>query len=317
MSDNNDKNIDAEEEAVYEALERSFKKRGLGRGLNALFEDEEGDYPSGAEAQQESSGPGRKMIDIAKIRPGEFQPRKTFDDAALKELSESVKKHGLLQPILVRESEGEFEIVAGERRWRAAQKAGLHEVPIILRDFTDREALEIGLVENLQRVDLNPMDEANALEQLLSDFGYTQEEAAKAVGKSRPYVANMVRLINLPEEVQKFIVAGELTAGHARTLVTADDPVAMAKQIIGSGLSVREAEKLSGKKSTTPKKSKSPAAKDINTVALEKEVSDKLGLNVSIDMKDKSAGRVVISFRDLDQLDEVLHRLSIAPKSHY
>jgi len=316
MSDDIDKkNVEAEEEAVYEALERSFKKRGLGRGLNALFEDEEGDYPSGTELQMDSGGSGRKVIDIAKIRPGEFQPRKTFDEAALRELAESVKKHGLLQPILVRESEGEYEIVAGERRWRAAQKAGLHEVPVILRDFTDREALEIGLVENLQRVDLNPMDEAFALDQLLSDFGYTQEEAAKAVGKSRPYVANMVRLITLPEEVQKFIISGDLTTGHARTLVTAEDPIAAAKQIISSGLSVREAEKLSGKKATPSGKEKK--TKDVNTIALEKEVSDKLGLNVSIDMKDKSGGKVLISFRDLDQLDEVLHRLSVAPKTSY
>lgn len=301
-------------EDIYEALEKSFKKRGLGRGLNALFEDEEGVYPQ-VDEQGQAPGTQRKAISISQIEPGPYQPRTVFNADRINELSESMKEHGVLQPLLVRRkpgSEDMYEIVAGERRWRAAQKAGIHEIPVIIRTFSDKETLEIGLIENLQREDLNPIDEARALEQLMEEFSYTQAEAAQSVGKSRPYVANMVRLTTLPEDVQALLIAGKLTAGHGRALVSAKDPVAMAQQIISSGLNVREAEKLTSQTRPKSKKSKTPQ-KDINTIALEKEVSDKLGLNVSIDMKNKQAGKVTISFRDLDQLDEIVHRLTKIP----
>ena len=309
-----DSNLEDSED-IYEALEKSFKKRGLGRGLNALFEDEEGVYPQ-IDNEGRTPAAQRKAISISQIAPGPYQPRTIFNEERIAELADSMREHGVLQPLLVRanpDSEGMYEIVAGERRWRAAQKAGIHEIPVIIRNFTDKETLEIGLIENLQREDLNPLDEARALEQLMEEFSYTQNEAAQSVGKSRSYVANMVRLKTLPKEVQKFIESGELSAGHARTLVTAKDPVSLAKQIVNSGLSVRDAEKLTSQARPINKRKKASTQKDINTIALEKEVSDKLGLNVVIDMKSSAAGKVTITFRDLDQLDEVVHRLTKIP----
>ena len=301
------------EKDVYEELEKSFKKRGLGRGLNALFEDEEGVYPQ-ADADGQTPGSTRRMLDISQIEPGAYQPRKVFDEQALSELSDSIKQHGMLQPILVRPKEGAtdlYEIVAGERRWRAATKAKLHEIPVIIRDLTDKETLEIGIIENLQREQLNPIDEAQALQDLINLFKYTQEEAAIAIGKSRPYVANMLRLTKLPEKVIAYLKEGSLSVGHARTLVTAPNPEELADQIIQGNLSVRAAEALSG----TPAKAKNTKiakTKDVNTLALEKEVSEKLGLAVSIDMKGERAGTVNIKFKDLDQLDHLLHRISKA-----
>ncbi len=309
-----DSNLEDSED-IYEALEKSFKKRGLGRGLNALFEDEEGVYPQ-IDNEGQTPSAQRKAISISQIAPGPYQPRTIFNDERIAELADSMREHGVLQPLLVRanpDSDGMYEIVAGERRWRAAQKAGIHEIPVIIRNFTDKETLEIGLIENLQREDLNPLDEARALEQLMAEFSYTQNEAAQSVGKSRSYVANMVRLTTLPKEVQKFLENGELSAGHARTLVTAKDPLSMAKQIVNSGLSVRDAEKLTALGRSTNKKKKATTQKDINTIALEKEVSDKIGLNVTIDMKSSTAGKVTIAFRDLDQLDEIVHRLTKIP----
>ncbi|MGE4313645.1 MAG: ParB/RepB/Spo0J family partition protein [Pseudobdellovibrionaceae bacterium] len=309
---------------VYADLEKSFKKRGLGRGLNALFEDEESDYPQ-VEAKAEEPAPapekatGRKMIPIAKITPGRYQPRTIFQEGAINELAESMKQHGVLQPILVREVDefGTYEIVAGERRWRAAQRANLHEVPVIIRDFTDKQALEIGLIENLQRVDLNPLDEAAALKQLMEDFRYSQNEVAETVGKSRPYVANMIRLTELPEEIKDFVFDGSLSAGHARALLTCENALEIAKEVIAKGLSVRETERLAAegrpeKTGTAAKSKASPTKpeKDLNTIALEHELSSKLGLKVEIAMKNKEEGILNIAFKDLDQLDDVIHRLS-------
>ncbi len=310
------KNTDVEDDGdIYDKLEKSFKKRGLGRGLNALFEDEEGVYPqTGGEGH--TPGAQRRAISIAQIEPGAYQPRTIFNDERISELADSMKEHGVLQPLLVRQkpnSDHMYEIVAGERRWRAAQKAGIHEIPVIIRSFTDKETLEIGLIENLQRENLNPLDEARALEQLMNEFSYTQKETAESIGKSRPYVANMVRLTSLPKEVQKYLESGELSTGHARALVTAKDPVSLAKQIVNSGLSVRDTEKLSSQGRPSRSKKKPVFQKGVNTLALEKSVSDKLGLNFTIDMKDASAGKVTITFRNLDQLDDVVHRLTKIP----
>jgi ParB family chromosome partitioning protein len=222
--------------------------------------------------------------------------------------------------LIVRPKEGYpdiYQIIAGERRWRAAQKARVHEVAVLVTEHDDETVLEIALVENLQREDLNPLEEARGYRQLIDQHGHTQEDVAKAIGKSRSHVANMVRLLNLPESVQKMLEKGELSSGHARSLVTADDPEAMAEEIIFRGLNVRQAEELAGKaseksssKTRPPKKQKDP-----DTRALEEEVSLALGMKVTIHMKSKGAGKLDVEFKNLDQLDEILHRISHYPGS--
>ncbi len=319
-----------EDPDVYEDLEKNFKKRGLGRGLDALFQDDEGDYPQLDESGQPfkrrktdlDASPDeirrhRRLIGVAQIQPGVYQPRTTFKDDSLEELARSIKTHGILQPLLVRphpHNPDSYEIVAGERRWRAAQIAGIHEIPVIIKDLSDKVTLEIGLIENLQREDLNPLDEATALSQLIGEFEYTQEEVGSAIGKSRSYVANMIRLMKLPEKVLGYLRDESLSAGHARALITADDPVALADEIIKGGMNVRDVETFmsqsKGRSSSKKSKSKKAPAKGVNMLALENEVSDKLGLRVSVDMKDKEAGTVSISFKTWDQLDDVVHRLS-------
>lgn len=317
------------------------KPRGLGRGLNALFGDDEGETPgaapiaksdnsgqapSSAPQENNASGPGRRLISVAQIIPGKYQPRHIFDNKTIEELAESIEKHGLLQPILVRPLDNSmFEIIAGERRWRAAQKAQLHEVPVIIREIDDQTALEIGLIENLQREDLNPIDESRALKQLMDSFSYSQEEVAEKVGKSRSYVSNMLRLSELAPEVAGMVEDGELTAGHARALLGLDEKtqVELAKKIVSQHLNVRQAEKMASAEKSGPakkmdqlgKKIEKAAAgeKDINTLSLEREVSNVIGMNVSIDMLDAQTGSMTINFKTLDQLDEVLHRLSHNP----
>ncbi len=313
------------------------KRKGLGRGLNALFGDEENfdgesetgnASPSPSSSNDESTSSGRKLISIAELQPGEFQPRHQFNDKTLDELATSIRQHGLLQPILVRpKATGGYEIVAGERRWRAAQIAQLHEVPVIIKELDDDTTLEIALIENLQREDLNPVDEARALKQLAQEFGYSNEQVAERVGKSRSYVANMVRLTELAQSVEAMVSDGRLSAGHARALLPLgeDQQEEQAHKIIALGLNVRQTEKLvsevQGRSIKSRGKEKeegaSPSAtsnkKDVNTLALEREVTNVLGMNVSIDMKDAQAGGMTISFRTLDQLDEVLHRLSHNP----
>lgn len=313
------------------------KKRGLGRGLNALFGDDEVDMdtpvslhepapPESANSAETPSGTNRRMISVAQLVPGEFQPRHTFRDESLEELAQSIRQHGLIQPILVRPrgDDGSYEIVAGERRWRAAQLAQLHEVPVIIRELDDTTTLEIALIENLQREDLNAVDEARALRQLADQFDYTHEQVAEKVGKSRSYVANMLRLNELAPTVQAMLSDGKLSAGHARTLLVlpAEQQEEQAKKIAALGLSVRQTEKmvadLSGR--SVKKRTKqigdqisAEEDKDINTIALEKEVSNVLGMTVSIDMATHQEGRMTIHFKTLDQLDEVLHRLSHNP----
>lgn len=311
------------------------KRRALGRGLSALFDDDEADMnspegvaPSANEATG-ASGSGRKLISIGQLSPGTYQPRQHFNDDSIAELAKSIAEHGLLQPILVRpkpDAPDQYEIVAGERRWRAAQKAQLHEVPIIIRELDDTTTLEIALIENLQREDLNAVDEARALKQLAEEFGYTQEQVAEKIGKSRPYVANMLRLTELGNSVLALLVDGKISAGHARALLPlpADQQEEQAKKIAALGLSVRQTEKMVSdlqgrsikKRSAGHSAAQNKAAngeKDVNTLALEREVSNVLGMFVSINMKDSQEGEMVIAFRSLDQLDEVLHRLSHNP----
>jgi ParB family chromosome partitioning protein len=290
-------------------------KRGLGRGLNALFEDEETPNfaaPVAAAIADDPSQP-RKNLSIAMLRPGKFQPRRDFDDNTLKELAESIVTHGILQPLVVRPvGGGQFEIICGERRWRAAQKAQLHDVPVIIREMDDEQAMQVALIENLQREDLNPLDEAEGYQRLMEEFAHTQEKLASAVGKSRSHVANMVRLLTLPQSVRGMIRSGKLTAGHARALITAKDPEALARDVVARGLSVRDTERLAqiaeGKDGKS-RKTKPP--KDVDTLGLEREMLQRLGMKVAIDLKaGGKSGALKITFKDFDQLDVLIQKLS-------
>ena len=260
-------------------------------------------------------------MDITKIAPHPNQPRQHFDEEALADLAASIRQHGILQPILVRPRSDQtdfYEIIAGERRWRAAQKAQLHEVPVLIRTLSDTEVLEIALVENLQREDLNPIEEAEGYRRLIDQFGYTQDKTAEMIGKSRSHVTNMIRLLALPAPVQKLVQTGTLSAGHARAIIVTPDPLRLAEKIIQEGLSVRETERLVAtlpdKPPTTTGRKTNQSKKDSDTLALETELSGILGLPVSIDMKDHTRGRLSISFDSLDQLDDVLQRLSQFPQ---
>ena len=255
---------------------------------------------------------------MAQIHPGRFQPRRRFPDDELAELAQSIRAQGVLQPILVRRDDqgpGGYELIAGERRWRAAQLAQLHEIPAVVRELSDREALEMALVENLQRENLTPLEEARAYQRLAGDFGHSQARIAEALGKSRSHVANMVRLLDLPDEVKRWLDEGGLTAGHARALITAADPAALARRIVEGGLSVRQAEALAR---TTRRRggqrqggAKTAYLRDADTLALERRLSAELGLRVTLQhKKGGQSGTLVIQYRTLDQLDDVLARLS-------
>jgi len=282
-------------------------RRGLGRGLSALL----GDTP----ASREQPEPGRvaRMIPVDRLKPSPYQPRRHFDDEAFMALVGSVREKGVLQPLLVRpdpQAEGHFEIVAGERRWRAAQQAQLHEVPAVVKTLTDRETLEVALVENLQREDLTPLEEAEAYRRLLEEFGHTQEVLARAIGKSRSHIANMIRLLGLPEPVRRMLDEGQISAGHARTLVNAENPLELAQEIVRRDLNVRQAEDLARKgHPPAPAKPGAMAPKDANIAALESELSETLGLKVSVSAKKGGAGRIAIHYDAPEQLDEVLRRL--------
>lgn len=285
------------------------KPNRLGRGLAALIGDM---APIDAPRIAESATGGQKRLPLDFIIANRANPRRDFDANQLDELTNSIREKGVMQPLLVRPSEDPniFEIIAGERRWRAAQRAGLHDVPVIIREVDDKEALELAIIENVQRVDLNPLEEAQGYEQLIEQFSYTQQDLAQVIGKSRSHVANTLRLLKLPKDVREMVTSGQLTAGHARTLITAEDPAALAKQIVDGGLSVREAEKLSqgGSDQRSRKTTAEPEAKDTDTVALEKRLSDALGLKVLIDHK-PSGGKLEIRYRTLEQLDTVITRL--------
>jgi ParB family transcriptional regulator, chromosome partitioning protein len=287
-----------------ESRSRNVASRGLGRGLSALL----GDGDVQAQEPTDSSTRSRNMP-IAFLKPNPLQPRRNFDPEELKGLAASIAEKGVLQPILVRPTgtPDSYEIIAGERRWRAAQAAKLHEVPVIVRAISDAQSLEIAIIENVQRADLNAIEEAAAYSELMGKFRYTQEQAADVVGKSRSHVANMLRLLKLPETVKALISAGKLTAGHARTLVGVADAEARANEIVAGALNVREAEKKARAPKTPAKK---PTAKDADTKALEHSLSSSLGMNVEIEHQGKGGGTMKIRYRTLEQLDEIIRRLN-------
>jgi len=279
----------------------------LGRGLAALI----GDMGS-LEATRLVETGGARRLPVDFLIANRANPRREFDAGQLEELTNSIREKGVMQPLLVRPTTdpNQFEIIAGERRWRASQRAGLNEVPVIVRDVDDREALELAIIENVQRVDLNPLEEALGYGQLVDQFDYTQQDLAQIIGKSPAHVANTLRLLKLPQEVRDMVSRGDLTAGHARTLITAEDPAATARRIVGSGLSVREAEALNQRESPAPrKKPAEPAIKDADTAALEKRLSDVLGLHVTVDHKEQG-GRLEIRYRTLEQLDGICMKLT-------
>lgn len=312
-------------------------KRGLGRGLSALFAESD----EALDAPTLDSGGGRvsKLLPIEFLRPNPRQPRKRFDESAIDSLVDSIRHQGVLQPLLVRphpDDANAYEIVAGERRWRASQRARLHEVPVVIKDLTDTEALEIALVENIHREDLTPMEESEGYQRLIEEFGYTQEALAKGVGKSRSHVANMLRLLSLSEEIKSMLDDGQLSAGHARALLAAPNAETLAHQVVNKGLNVRQTEKLVQDNKPNAEKTRAGlgklkskiaatdgdnagvesdyaarADKDANTLSMERSLTDLLGMAVSIDLKGEGeSGRLVVSFSDFGQLDDVIDRLN-------
>lgn len=288
--------------------ENKLEKRGLGRGLSALMADVDL-IPS------ERPAP-RQTLPVEQITPNPDQPRRSFAQESLQELADSLRNRGMLQPLIVRPHPADkslYQIVAGERRWRAAQIAQLHEVPVIVRDLSDTEVLEIAIVENIQRADLNAIEEAASYRQLMDRFGHTQEKLADALNKSRSHIANLLRLLNLPEQVQAWLKEGKLTAGHARALITAANPVELARKVIEKNLSVRETEDLVRRQSEV--KSERPAApqreKDADTRALESDLAAHLKMKVTINHSGKEGGQLVISYKDLDQLDRLCQILAV------
>lgn len=291
------------------------RRSNLGRGLDALFGEEEAAYAAPARERTPQSVP----IDL--LEPNPFQPRRRFDEADLAELTESIREQGILQPLLVRPvsgEEGRFQIVAGERRWRAAQQAQLHEVPVLVRPLSDTDTLQVAIVENVQRADLNALEEAQGYSRLIEEFGHTQEVVARAVGKSRSHVANTLRLLDLPPAIRTHLEDGRLSAGHGRALLTADDPVALADKVLSDDLNVRETEALArGDRPVQAKAARGrktsgagPAVKDPDVQALEQDMSALIGLRVEIKSSGQQSGSLVIHYQKLEQLDDVLHRLS-------
>ena len=274
------------------------KRQQLGRGLAILFGE--------AESGQAAEPPPQRRVPIELVQPSPFQPRRRFADAELEALAQSIREKGILQPLLVRPLTGEetaFELVAGERRWRAAQRVGMHEVPVIIRPLSDSEALEIALVENLQREDLSALEEAEAYSRLIEEFGRTQASLAEAVGKSRSHVANTLRLLSLPAPVRRRLEDGVLSAGHARALLAAADPEALAQEVVRRGLNVRATERLVQRRAEIP-----PArrpARDADTLALERELGTHLGLRVTLEQR-RRGGALTLHYASLDQLDRVL-----------
>lgn len=290
------------------------KKRGLGRGLSALMADV-------AEAETQPSvanDTSDRRVPIEQIEPNPEQPRKQFGKDDLDDLATSIKEKGVIQPLIVRSLDnGRFQIVAGERRWRAAQMANLHELPVVIREFSDAEVLEVAIIENIQRADLNPMEEALGYRQLMDRFGHTQEKMAEALGKSRSHIANLLRLLNLPDDVVELVREGALSAGHARALVPAENASALAKLIVKDGLSVRATETLvkstadGGATPARERKDNASQAKDADTKALEGDLSAGLGMKVLLNHKPGSEnGQMTIQYRSLEQLDELCRMLN-------
>jgi ParB family chromosome partitioning protein len=286
---------------------RAKPRSGLGRGLNALLGDIAREEPIG---QSDAMSPGLRTLPVGSISPHPNQPRRHFDEAALEELATSIAARGLIQPIVVRPHGKGYQIVAGERRWRAAQRARLHEVPVIVRDFDDAATMEVALVENIQRQDLNAIEEAEAYHRLIDDYGHTQEALGKLVHKSRSHIANLLRLLELPQPVQERVVTGDLTMGHARALIGVADVEGLVDQVIAKGLSVRETERLArGAKPDPRGRSAGDGGRDADLAALEHQLGDLLGLQVRIAYGAKG-GSLTLNYATLDQLDMLCQRLS-------
>ncbi|MEM8869462.1 MAG: ParB/RepB/Spo0J family partition protein [Pseudomonadota bacterium] len=293
-------------------MAKQSERKGLGRGLSALMAET---VTEPAATAQSNGTTADQQIAIEKLYPNPDQPRREFAESDISDLAASISQSGIIQPLIVRPDpkvSGAFQIVAGERRWRAAQRAQLHEVPIVVRSFSDEETLEVAIIENVQRVDLNPVDEAFGYRQLMERFGHTQEQVASALGKSRSHIANVVRLLGLPDAVLDHLKAGRLSAGHARALVTAHDPVTLAEKVVKDGLSVRQTEALAKavfKK--TIKKQGSKPQKDADTRAIEGDLSAVLGMRVQIDhLAGQEGGTLKITYKSFEDLDRVMQALS-------
>lgn len=297
-------------------------RKGLGKGLSALLGDDRPAFEDSDDGIATPSSPhsGRRLLPIEFLERNIEQPRHHFDEDALADLATSIKQKGLLQPILVRElGPNQYQIVAGERRWRAAQKAGIHEVPVVVKELTDGEVLEIAIIENIQRQDLSAIEEAIAYKKLIEEFGHTQEAVAEGVGKSRSHVTNLLRLLSLPEKVQVMVDESKISMGHARALIGAEDPLALAKRIVDEGLSVRQTEALAGEAKGRTRREPRPGGsggassagkKDADTVALEKDLSAATGMKVSIDHEGEG-GKVTIAYATLEELDELCSKLGV------
>ncbi|MDH3665835.1 MAG: ParB/RepB/Spo0J family partition protein [Paracoccaceae bacterium] len=313
-------------------MNKAPERRGLGRGLSALLGDigeplagaaagpvlvqATGDAP-GSPAPAESASPAPQSLPIERLHSNPDQPRRDFPEAELDELAASIRQRGIIQPVVVRpdpERQGDYQIVAGERRWRAAQRAQLHEIPVVIRDIDDRTVLEVAIIENVQRTDLNPIEEARGYSDLIERFSYTQEEMADIVGKSRSHVANTMRLLALPDQVQRLLRDGKLSAGHARALIKAADPIALAELVVAKGLTVRQTEELA-RRVIARKRKQRPAEgapqKDADTRILEGDLSAAIGMAVSIEHHPTDGGGFVkIKYRSLEELDRLCRRLS-------
>jgi ParB family transcriptional regulator, chromosome partitioning protein len=297
-------------------MDKKFERRGLGRGLSALMADVNLDVTPVLIQESRLDF----MVPVEKIIPNPDQPRRDFQPAALNDLAASLRQKGVIQPLIVRRIAGQdrYEIVAGERRWRAAQIAQLHELPVIVREFSDSEVLEIAIIENIQRAELNAIEEAFAYRQLMDRFGHTQEKIAEALSKSRSHIANLLRLLSLPDDVQQMVKSGTLSAGHARALITTDNAIELAKQVVGRGLSVRETEDLVRKSAISPAKRRAlraPSEKDADTRALEADLSANLRMSVRIDHEPGGiGGRLSIGYHSLEDLDLLCRVLSVIPR---
>jgi ParB family chromosome partitioning protein len=287
--------------------DKQERKRGLGRGLSALMAD----VTESENASARSSAAGERLAPIEQISPNPDQPRKRFAQEELEDLAASIREKGVIQPLIVRaRTDGSFEIVAGERRWRAAQMAKLHELPVVVRSFTDVEVLEVAIIENIQRADLNPIEEATGYRQLMDRFGHTQEKIGEALGKSRSHIANLLRLLNLPDAVVDMVRSGDISAGHARALIPAKDPLTLARKIVKGGLSVRATEDLVRREvkgeTTNPSRSTQKAEKDADTIALERDLAAAIGMKVSLDhAPGQESGKLTLHYRSLEDLDEL------------
>lgn len=296
---------------------KKHERRGLGRGLSALMSDVVVDNTPKQDGVSQTLN--EQSIPIEKIKPNPDQPRRDFPEQDLEDLASSIREKGVIQPLILRKKQGKtssYEIVAGERRWRAAQLAQLHEVPAIIRDYTDTEVLEIAIIENIQRADLNPVEEAAGYQQLMDRFGHTQEKLATALGKSRSHIANLMRLLQLPDEILAMLRDGKLTTGHARALITTDNPVELARIVVKKGLSVRETERLAKAPKAKPAKvTLKPSEKDADTRALEGDLAANLGMKVSVNhTPGKENGKLTISYKNLEQLDDLCRILTAMPQ---